>query len=73
MDDSISKLKTVAKNVLLRMDPNSNFYKLHLQKTVLNIREKKRKNNLNQYNSTFVPIPYENDHLPLYFIAVCRK
>ena len=48
-------------------------YKLHLQKTVLNIREKQQKNYFNLQNPTFVPIPYENAHSPLYFIAVCRK
>ena len=25
------------------------------------------------HNIEFVPIPYENEHSPLYFIAVCRK
>ncbi len=68
MNDSFSKLKTVAKNVLLRMDPNSNFYKLHLQKTVLKMREKKQKN-----TQIYTPIQYENNHSPLYLIAVCRK
>jgi len=43
-DNSGSKLRNVAKTVLLKLDPNSNFYKLHLQKTVLNIREKKQQN-----------------------------
>jgi len=70
---SRSKLRNVAKNVLLKLDPNSNFYKLHLQKTVLNIREKKQKKFFNSHNIEFVPIPYENEHSPLYFIAVCRK
>ncbi|MBC8250935.1 MAG: methyltransferase domain-containing protein [Candidatus Nitrosopelagicus sp.] len=73
VENPMSKLKNVAKNVLLKLDPNSNFYKLHLQKTVLNIREKQQKNYFNLQNPTFVPIPYENAHSPLYFIAVCRK
>ena len=68
-DGSISKLRSVAKNFLLRIDPNSNFYKLHLQKTILKMREKNKKGNSENY----IPIPYENEHSPSYFIAVCRK
>ncbi len=73
VDNPMSKLKTAAKNVLLKLDPNSNFYRLHLQKTVLSMREKRQKNYFDQHNPTFVPIPYETEHSPLYFIAVCRK
>tara|TARA_Y100000996_G_C22503757_1_gene635503 strand:+ start:11 stop:1234 length:1224 start_codon:yes stop_codon:yes gene_type:complete len=68
-DGSISKLRSVAKNFLLKVDPNSNFYKLHLQKTVLKMREKNQKS----YSETYVPIPYENTHSSAYFIAICKK
>ena len=70
---TIPKLKNAAKNLFLKLDPNSNFYKLHLQKTVFNIREKHVKQNREKYNHTYVPIPYENDHSPLIFLAICKK
>jgi len=70
---TIPKLKNTAKNLFLKLDPDSNFYKLHLQKTVFNIREKQIKQNREKYNHTYVPIPYENDHSPLIFLAVCKK
>ena len=68
-DGSISKLRSVAKNFLLKVDPNSNFYKLHLQKTVLKMHEKNQKSK----SDTYMPIPYENAHSPAYFIAICKK
>lgn len=68
-DGPISKLRTVAKNFLLRVDPTSNFYKLHLQKTVLKMREKNQKRN----NEIYIPIPYKNEHSPSYFIVICKK
>ena len=70
---SVPKLKNVAKNIFLKFDPDSNFYKLHLQKTILGIREKQQKQFLEKNNPTYIPIPYENNHSPLIFLAVCKK
>jgi len=71
--NTIPKLKNAAKNLFLKLDPNSNFYKLHLQKTILNIREKNQKQNREKDNPTYIPIPYENHHSPLIFLAICKK
>jgi hypothetical protein len=44
-----------------------------LQKTILNIREKNEKQNREKYNPTYIPIPYEDHHSPLIFLAICKK
>ena len=72
-NNTIPKLKNAAKNLFLKLDPDSNFYKLHLQKTILNIREKNEKQNREKYNPTYIPIPYEDHHSPLIFLAICKK
>lgn len=71
--NTIPKLKNAAKNLFLKLDPDSNFYKLHLQKTILNIREKNEKQNREKDNPTYIPIPYEDHHSPLIFLAICKK
>jgi mannose-6-phosphate isomerase len=72
-NNTIPKFNKHLRNLFRKLDPDSNFYKLHLQKTILNIREKNEKQNREKYNPTYIPIPYENHHTPLIFIAICKK
>ena len=74
---SISKskiaLRNIAKNILLKVDKNSNFYKLHFQKTIINLRQKKKKIDSMYLQKNYVPLPFNERDNPLYFLAVCKK
>jgi hypothetical protein len=74
---SISKskiaLRNIAKNILLKVDKNSNFYKLHFQKTIINLRQKKKKIDSMYLQKNYGPLPFNERDNPLYFLAVCKK
>ena len=74
---SISKskiaLRNIAKNILLKVDKNSNFYKLHFQKTIINLRQQKKKVDSMYLQKNYVPLPFNKTDNPLYFLAVCKK
>ena len=74
---SISKskiaLRNIAKNILLKVDKNSNFYKLHFQKTIINLRQKKKKIESMYLQKNYDPLPFNERDNPLYFLAVCKK
>jgi len=63
----------LAKKILLKVDKNSNFYKLHFQKTIINLRQKKKKTDSIYLQKNYVPIPFNESGNPLYFLAVCKK
>ena len=66
-------LRNIAKNILLKVDKNSNFYKLHFQKTIINLRQQKKKVDSMYLQKNYVPLPFNKTDNPLYFLAVCKK
>ena len=66
-------LRNIAKKILLKVDKNSNFYKLHFQKTIVNLRQQKKKADSIYLQKNYVPIPFNERDNPLYFLAVCKK
>ena len=66
-------LRNIAKKILLKVDKNSNFYKLHFQKTIVNLRQQKKKADSIYFQKNYVPILFNERDNPLYFLAVCKK
>ena len=68
-----SKIRRILAELLLRVDKKSNFYKLHLQDTILRIDGSLDKVSDRIHKKNYSPIPNSHEHLPLFFIAVCHK
>jgi len=66
-------IRNVFFNILNSVDKNSNFYKLHMQKTVLKLRDVKELISQKIVNTSYEPILYEESHQPLFFLLVCKK
>lgn len=67
------KIRNEMGKFLLKIDKNSNFYKLHLQNTIIKIDKKiedlnKRVSNIERY-----PTEYHEGDNPLFLVAVCHK
>lgn len=67
------KTRNKLANVLLKVDKKSNFYKLHMQHTILTLSNTIDKMSDKFYEKEYTPIPYQKGHRPLYFLAVCKK
>ena len=68
-----SKFKNSSKKIFYNIDKNQNFYKLHMQKTVLQFREKQYHVSQKKFDISYVPLPFNETDNPLYFLAVCKK
>lgn|GEM_PF-904679 len=68
-----SVIRKSSKKILQTVDKNENFYKLHLQKSILKIRNTKEQLNDKIFENSYVPIPYEKSHMPLNFVLLCKK
>ena len=63
------KLRFFLSSILLQIDPKSNFYNKYMKKT-----NKESENTAGNFNTgKYTPIPYNEKHNPLFFIAVCHK
>jgi len=68
-----SKFKNSSKKIFDNIDRNQNFYKLHIQKTVLQFREKQYNASKKKFGIDYTPIPYDESHKPQIFLLVCRN
>jgi hypothetical protein len=68
-----SVIRKSSKKILQTVDKNENFYKLHLQKSILKIRNTKEQLNDKIFENSYTPIPYEKSHMPLNFVLLCKK
>ena len=72
-DNILSKIKSSSKKILDRVDKKQNFYKLHLQKTALQLREKRKNISKKVFDIGYVPLPFDESHNPITFLLVCKK
>ena len=64
------KLRFFLSTILLKIDPKSNFYNNYMKNT----KQKNTENKAENFNAgKYTPIPYNEEHNPLFFIAVCHK
>ena len=68
-----SKFKNSSKKIFDNIDKNQNFYRLHIQKTVLQFREKQFQANQKKFGVNYTPIPYDESHNPQIFLLVCHN
>ena len=68
-----SKFKSSSKKIFDNIDRNQNFYKLHIQKSVLQFREKQYNASKKKFGIDYTPIPYDESHRPQIFLLVCRN
>ena len=68
-----SKFKSGSKKIFDNIDKNQNFYKLHIQKTVLQNREKQFQASQKKFGMSYTPISHEESHNPQTFLLVCRN
>ena len=68
-----SKFKSGSKKIFDNIDKNQNFYKLHVQKTVLQFREKQFQASQKKFGMSYTPISYEESHNPQTFLLVCHN
>jgi SAM-dependent methyltransferase len=69
----VNMIRNISIKILRTLDKNSNFYKLHLQKTVLKLRDTKELITKKILNISYDPIPHEESHSPLFLLSVCTK
>ena len=72
-DKIFSKLKDSSKKILVAVDRKENFYKQRLQKTVIQLREKRKKITKKILGVNYVPIPFNESHNPTNFLLICKK
>ena len=64
------KLRFLLSTILLKIDPKSNFYNNYMKNT----KQKNTENIAENFKTgKYTPIPYNEKHNPLFFIAVCHK
>ena len=68
-----SKFKNSSKKIFDNIDKNQNFYRLHIQKTVLQFREKQFQAYQKKFGVNYIPIPYDESHNPQTFLLVCHN
>ena len=68
-----SKFKNSSKKIFDNIDKNQNFYRLHIQKTVLQFREKQFQAYQKKFGVNYTPIPYDESHNPQTFLLVCHN
>ena len=73
VDNILSKIKGSFKKILDSVDKKQNFYKLHLQNTVLQLREKRKNISKKVFDISYVPLPFDESHNPITFLLVCKK
>ena len=71
--DILSKLKHNSKKILTNIDKNQNFYKLHMQKTVLRFRDKQYDVSKKIFDIDYTPISFDKSHNPQTFLLLCKK
>ena len=71
--DMLSKLKHNSKKILTNIDKNQNFYKLHMQKTVLRFRDKQYDVSKKIFDIDYTPISFDKSHNPQTFLLLCKK
>jgi len=73
LDNILSRIKGGSKKILDNVDKKQNFYKLHLQKITLQLREKRKNVSKKVFDISYVPLPFDESHNPITFLLVCKK
>lgn len=70
----VEKIRIIMRDLLLKVRKVYNLYKkLHIQSTVLNMDRFASRLSDIVYDREYTPTPYQHEHKPLFFVAVCSK
>ncbi|MGI0052102.1 MAG: methyltransferase domain-containing protein [Nitrososphaeraceae archaeon] len=69
----IRALRKLLSIILLKFDKSSNFYQRYLQRNIIKMNSTIDKINQDILSIKYQPIPFQESHRALFFIAICRK